>query len=221
VLRPGNAGASTAADHIRVAKLALAQLPPGTRPLISAGGTHDFIAWLHRRRLQYSVGFPATAPGVEEAVRRVPARAWTPGHDAGGVQRPGARVAELTGLLDLSGWPPGMPVIARKERPHLGAQLRLTDVDGNCVTCFATPTRRRKLAGLELAHRAAGPGARTASATPRTPACALCRCAASPRTTCGARSPPWPASSLPGPDTRPACHPGPPLGAPPLGAPPW
>lgn len=32
----------------------------------------------------------------------------------------GAWVAELTGLLTLTGWPPGMRVIARKERPHPG-----------------------------------------------------------------------------------------------------
>jgi Transposase DDE domain group 1 len=62
-------------------------------------------------------------------------------------------VAEFTGLLDLTGWPPGMRVIARKERPHPGAQLRLTDADGNRVTCFATGTRRGQLADLELRHR--------------------------------------------------------------------
>jgi hypothetical protein len=156
VLRPGNAGANTAADHIAVASLALAQLPPGTRALIrtdAAGGTHEFLAWLHRRRLHYSAGFPVTAPGVAEAVRQVPARAWTPAYDAGGTQRDGAWVAELTGLLDLSGWPRGMRVIARKERPHPGAQLRLTDVDGHRITCFATRTRGGQLADLELRHR--------------------------------------------------------------------
>ncbi len=31
-----------------------------------------------------------------------------------------AWVAELTGLLNLAGWPKGMRVIARKERPHPG-----------------------------------------------------------------------------------------------------
>jgi hypothetical protein len=156
VLRPGNAGANTAADHIAVTRLALAQLPAGRKALIradAAGGTHEFLAWLHRRRLHYSVGFPVSAPGVEEAVRQVPARAWTPAYDAGGAQRDGAWVAELTGLLDLSGWPPGLRVIARKERPHPGAQLRLTDVDGHRITCFATRTRGGQLADLELRHR--------------------------------------------------------------------
>jgi hypothetical protein len=37
--------------------------------------------------------------------------------------RKGADVAELTGLLGLAGWPAGMRVIVRRERPHPGAQL--------------------------------------------------------------------------------------------------
>src|SRR3954451_25169501 len=46
-----------------------------------------------------------------------------------------------------------MRVIARKERPHPGAQLRLTDVDGMRVTAFATNTRHGQLPDLELRHR--------------------------------------------------------------------
>jgi hypothetical protein len=45
--------------------------------------------------------------------------------------RDGAWVAELADLLDMSGWPAGMRVIVRKERPHPGAQPRITDVDGH------------------------------------------------------------------------------------------
>lgn len=55
LLRPGNAGSNTAADHITTAQLALAQLPKkyrrGRQTLIrtdSAGGTHDFVFWLAR-----------------------------------------------------------------------------------------------------------------------------------------------------------------------------
>ena len=46
-----------------------------------------------------------------------------------------------------------MRVIVRKERPHPGAQLRITDVDGHRVTAFATNTNRGQLADLELRHR--------------------------------------------------------------------
>lgn len=67
MLRPGNAGSNTAADHITVIKGALAQLPghrPGTRPgrkvLIrtdGAGSTHAVLDWMTAQRLSYSVGF--------------------------------------------------------------------------------------------------------------------------------------------------------------------
>lgn len=53
LLRPGNAGSNTAADHIEATKLALAQLPKrlrqGRQTLVrtdSGGGTHEFVAWL-------------------------------------------------------------------------------------------------------------------------------------------------------------------------------
>ena len=88
----------------------------------------------------YSVGFtlPDATPSLLE---RIPdERRGPPAYDAEGQVRDGAMVAELTGLLDLTGWPPGMRVIVRKERPHPGAQLRITDVDGWRVTAFATNT---------------------------------------------------------------------------------
>jgi len=159
VLRPGNAGSNTAADHIAATRLALAQLPKVMRRRVliradSGGGTHEFLAWLAKpgRRLQYSVGFTMT-DDVQDAAMRIPARAWTPAYDGGGQVRDGAWVAELTGLLDLASWPKGMRVIVRKERPHPGAQLRFTDADGHRLTCFATSARTGQLADLELRHR--------------------------------------------------------------------
>jgi hypothetical protein len=159
MLRPGNAGSNTAADHIEAARLALAQLPAALRRRVliradSGGGTHEFLNWLTRpgRRLAYSVGFPMTDE-VTDAILSIPARAWTPAYDADGQVRPGAWVAEITGMLDLGSWPKGMRVIVRKERPHPGAQLRFTDIDGHRFTCFATSTRGGQLADLELRHR--------------------------------------------------------------------
>jgi Transposase DDE domain group 1 len=159
MLRAGNAGSNTAAEHIEVTRLALAQLPCPVRRRVlirtdSGGGTHDFLAWLASpgRRLHYSVGMTITEE-IQQAILQIPHRVWEPAYDAGGQPRPGAWVAELTGLLDLTGWPPGMRVIVRKERPHPGAQLRFTDIDGHRFTCFATDTRRGQLADLELRHR--------------------------------------------------------------------
>ena len=162
LLRAGNAGSNTAADHITIARAALAQLPghrPGTRPgrkvLIrtdGAGASHAFLDWLHGQRLSYSIGF-GLPDNTTDLLAELPAEAWTPAYDAHDQIRGGAWVAELTGLLDLTGWPPGMRVIARNERPHPGAQLRITDADGLRVTAFATNTTRGPLADLELRHR--------------------------------------------------------------------
>lgn len=63
-------------------------------------------------------------------MKLIPKHVLVPAYDADGEVRDGAWVAEVTGLLDLQSgpnpWPPGMRVILRKERPHPGAQLRLT-----------------------------------------------------------------------------------------------
>jgi hypothetical protein len=159
LLRPGNAGSNTAAEHIEVTKLALAQLPQKLRRRVlirtdSGGGTHNFVKWLASpgHRLHYSVGMTLTED-MQEAILALPGRVWEPAYDAGGQARPGAWVAELTGLLDLAGWPPGMRVIVRRERPHPGAQLRFTDINGHRFTAFATDARRGQLADLELRHR--------------------------------------------------------------------
>jgi len=161
-LRAGNAGSNTAADHIGVTKAALAQLPgyrrgrrPGRKVLVrtdGAGATHAYLDWLAGQRLSYSVGFSLPSD-LEPTLAMIPASVWTPAYDADGHVRDGAFVAEFTSLLDLSSWPKGMRVIARKERPHPGAQLRLTDVNGMRITAFATNTRRGQLPDLELRHR--------------------------------------------------------------------
>lgn len=160
LLRPGNAGSNTAADHIETAELALAQLPKkyrrGRQTLIrtdSGGGTHEFVAWLAKRGrwLSYSVGMTIT-DAIHQAVLQVPSSAWTVAVEPGGEIRDGAWVAELDSDR-LTGWPKGMRLIVRKERPHPGAQLRLTDADGLRLTCFATNTTSTPIAQLELRHR--------------------------------------------------------------------
>jgi len=159
MLRPGNAGSNTAADHIAATRLALAQLPAALRRRVliradSGGGTHEFLTWLtaRSRRLHYSVGMTITEE-IRHAIGTIPAQAWTPACDGDGEIRDGAWVADITGMLDLASWPKGMRVIVRKERPHPGAQLRFTDIDGHRFTCFATDTRRGQLADLEPRHR--------------------------------------------------------------------
>jgi hypothetical protein len=158
-LRAGSAGSNTAAGHIETTRLALAQLPRRLRRRVlvrtdSAGGTHGFLTWLTApsRRLHYSVGMTITED-MQAAVLKVPAGSWTPAYDGDGQVRDGAWVADITGMLDLSSWPAGMRLIVRKERPHHGAQLRFTDLDGHRFTAFATDARKGQLADLELRHR--------------------------------------------------------------------
>jgi len=71
--------------------------------------------------------------------------------------REGADVAELTGLLDLSGWAEGMRIIVRRERPHPGAQLDAFEHgDGYRYQTFAIniPPGRGPIPFLQARHRA-------------------------------------------------------------------
>ncbi len=96
MLRPGNAGSNTAAEHIEPARQALAQLPRRLLRRVlfrtdSGGGTHDFLTWLSRpgRRLHYSVGMTITEE-MHQAILTIPDRVWEPAYDAGGQVRAGA-----------------------------------------------------------------------------------------------------------------------------------
>jgi hypothetical protein len=179
LLRPGKAGSNTAADHIVVLDAALAQVPAGLRtrdatgrvPVLvrtdAAGATQEFAAHLHGQGVEFSIGASFAHLDVHTALAQLPKQAWTPAYQARqpraaetGVQiepRDGAWVAEATGLIGLSGWPADTRLILRKERPHPGAQLRITDADGLRVTGFLTNTGRGgpggQLADLELRHR--------------------------------------------------------------------
>jgi hypothetical protein len=165
MLRTGKAGSNTAADHIEVLGQAIAQVPAAQRKHLlirsdGAGASHDLVDWLtdqnkiRGRRVEYSVGYPITE-GVREAITRVPAKVWEPAIDADGGLRDGGDVAELTGLLELTGWPEQMRVIVRRERPHPGAQLSLfEEQDGYRYQAFATNTTVGQLAFLEARHRA-------------------------------------------------------------------
>src|SRR5579859_1628225 len=158
LLRPGNAGSNTAADHIAVLEMGLRQLPDSAlegKILVrsdSGGATHDFVDALRELDIRFSVGFDLTAP-VREAILAVPDRAWAEAITQQDEIREGAAVCELDGL-DLSGWPPGTRAICRRERPHPGAQLTFTDHQGYRFQVFLTDQDDFDLATLEARHRA-------------------------------------------------------------------
>jgi hypothetical protein len=51
---------------------------------------------------------------IYQTVPKDPKKAWTPAHDAGGTERPGAWFAEITDMTDLSTWPMGMRLIVER-----------------------------------------------------------------------------------------------------------
>jgi hypothetical protein len=159
LLRPGKANANDAADQIAVLDAALAQLPVEHRSRVlvrgdTGSGVRAFVHHVHDLGLEYSVGVYGRQP-ILDALAALPRQAWRRALDADGQPRDGAQVAELTRFLPatFTGWPPGMRVIARRERPHPGAQLRITDHEGWRITVFATNTKTGRLADLEVRHR--------------------------------------------------------------------
>jgi Transposase DDE domain group 1 len=159
VLRPGNAGANTASDHIDVLELALEQLPGGLveqTPIVvrtdSAAATHQFTDELRAARVNFLMGLDLTE-GVRAAILGLPESAWRPAIRQDGAEREGAWVAELTDHLDLSAWPEESRVIVRRERPHPGAQLSFTDHDGHRFLATLTDLGGDAVE-LECLHRA-------------------------------------------------------------------
>ena len=146
----------------------------------------DELARRPARQLIYSVGWEL-GERERRALARVPPRAWQAAVDGRGQVRQRracdacadrrcaharcwigeAHVAELTGLLregpdgdQLAGWPAGMRIFARRERPHPGAQLSLfEEADGWRYSLWVSnlPASMRgwrgQLAYIDAAHR--------------------------------------------------------------------
>ena len=134
----------------------------------SAGASHDFASGCRETRIRFSLGY-AINQTVREQILALEEDAWTPAINQDGQPREGAWVTELTGLVNLDSWPAGTRLICRRERPHPGAQLSFTDVDGHRFQCFITDQDGQDIAALE-ACTASTPRSRTASRRSRRPA---------------------------------------------------
>jgi hypothetical protein len=144
VLRPGNAGANTVADHVEVLDAAIGQLPREIavghragddaelvrRSIVvradSAGCTTGFLAACRSR----NVGFFVTARSNAQLHQAISDAegvegVWLEAVTKDGEVRDGAMVAELTSLIDTSGLPDRSRFIVRKEPLHAGAQRSL------------------------------------------------------------------------------------------------
>lgn len=201
-LRPSNSGANTAADHIAVLDQALTQIPGahrlGTDILIradSAGSAKAFLGHvrpLRKRGIRtfFSVGYAITEP-VRRAVRAIPDRLRHPALDQDGTLRDGAEVAELTGLVDLDGYPTGTRIIVRRERrtpePSCPCSIRTRACGIRC----SSPTPRTPGADPPSSWRSVTAGmplSRTTSGAARPPASAASPPATSPSTPSGSNS---------------------------------
>jgi len=159
LLRPGNAGSNTAADHKTVIDLALAQIPAEQIESIailvradSAGATHETADHCHEGNLRFSFGYELTET-VRTAILETPDEDWIAALDQDGSVRENGEVVELTDRLDLSTWPKGSRLIVRRERPHPGAQLSFTDHDGYRFQAILTDQSDPEIAVLERRHR--------------------------------------------------------------------
>jgi Transposase DDE domain group 1 len=144
LLRPGNAGANTAADHVTVLDAAISQLPEGVavghrcgedpemikRQIVmrtdSAGSTAGFVSALRARNI-FFMTVAATNADIQAAIFDAEGieAVWQPALRQNGETRDGSAVCELTSLVDLSSWPEGTRLIVRREPLHPGAQRSL------------------------------------------------------------------------------------------------
>jgi hypothetical protein len=138
LLRPGNAGSNTIADHVRVLTDAIAQLPPDRRTKIlvridGAGATHDLLEHLDRlntsrRTVRFTVGWTIT-DADETAIAALPEGAWTASPQQDGEATDTAGVAELTGLNQRTGWLPTLRLVCRRTRPAGRHKAKLTALE--------------------------------------------------------------------------------------------
>jgi hypothetical protein len=158
ILRPGNAGSNTAADHVAVIDLALEQLDPIALEgeiLVradGAGASHELTQYCRDARLRFSVGFDLDER-VRDAIAELPESAWVKAIRADGSPRKHSQAAEITGRVDLSAWPQGSRLIARRTQLRDGDQQSFADHDGHRLAVFLTDQTANDIALLDLTHR--------------------------------------------------------------------
>jgi len=159
LLRPGNAGANTAADHLTVLDRALEQIPADHIETIeilvradSAGATHALAEYCRQAKMRFSFGYELTE-SVRAAILEIPEDAWVAALEQDGSERENGEVAEITDRVNLSSWPARSRLIVRRERPHPGAQLSFTDHDGYRFQAILTDQPEPDIAALERRHR--------------------------------------------------------------------
>jgi len=158
ILRPGNAGSNTAADHKQVLDLALAQLDPEALEgdiLVradGAGATHELTEYCREGGMRFSFGFDLSEP-VHDAIIKVPEALWVAAIRADGSEREHSHVVEITSRVDFSSWSEGSRLIARRTKLREGDQQSFADHDGYRLAVFITDQPGSDVAQLDLTHR--------------------------------------------------------------------
>ncbi len=148
-LRPGNAAANDIADHLEVIDAAVGTLPEpdaaghrdgddkslADRRLVvridAAGCSATLAAKLRDRNIGFAVSARSNR-GIAAAIRGAlgdPDRWHNVPKRARRHLRRGSQVADLTDLVDLTGWPEGTRLTVRREPLHPGAQRSLFPSD--------------------------------------------------------------------------------------------
>jgi hypothetical protein len=136
LLRPGNAGSNTFADHLTVLTAAIRQIPARMRSRLlvrvdGAGASHELIAHLlslstKRRTVLFTCGWMIT-DADERAIAMLPAPAWQAAVSQDGTVQEDKHVAEITCLLSrAAGWPAGLRWIVRRTKPSRRQASNLT-----------------------------------------------------------------------------------------------
>jgi Transposase DDE domain group 1 len=136
LLRPGNAGSNTFADHAAVLTAAIRQIPARMRSRLlvrvdGAGASHELITHLlslatARRHVLFTCGWMITGAD-EQAIGLLPATAWQAAVDQDGVVQEDKHVAEITYLMTrAAGWPQGLRWIVRRTKPSRRQMPNLT-----------------------------------------------------------------------------------------------
>ncbi|HEX4838290.1 MAG TPA: IS1380 family transposase [Solirubrobacteraceae bacterium] len=159
VLRPGNSGSNTAADHKLVLDLALEQLDQRALDgeiLVradGAGATHELCVYCREGNMRFSFGFDLTEP-VLAAIIQMPESSWVKAIRADGTDREHSEVCEITGQVEqLSAWPERCRLIARRTELKDGDQQSFADHDGYRLSVFITDQEGEDIPQLDLDHR--------------------------------------------------------------------
>jgi hypothetical protein len=167
--RPGNATSNDAADNIACLDAAAAAIPGTYRRRVlvrldGAGFSHRLLEHIAAgggvkgRTWEFSVGWSCTDREID-AIDAAPEQVWHPGIDQDGTLLTDTRVADITGLLDLTEWHeqiPNLRVIARDEPLHPKYTKRASEREkarGRRYQLIAVNAVTGQVAWLDARHR--------------------------------------------------------------------